>query len=184
MGERCISISNLIRTNHFIKVLQRSFFICGRGRKQPEAPNLPLALLRSGHDTIHIGARLERNGWKSLLPWVVWVECSKREHLHNPTNTRNTSAHHHNSYRGPGWSRPCKKVRHYRHSISSDGLFVSQVILQPQGVAVTHQAGLYPSANLSCSCRTPAVPHGQHGLHPPHQRGCEDLPREKEEEVA
>lgn len=152
MGERCISISNLIRTNCFTEVLQRFFVICGRGRKQPEAPNLPLALLRSGNDTIHIGAGLERDGWKSLLPWVVCVERSKREHLHNPTNTTNASAHHHNSYRGPGWRRPCKKVRHYRHSVSSNGLFVSQAILQPQGVAVTHQAELYPTANPFRSC--------------------------------
>lgn len=51
-----------------------------------------------------------------------------------------------------------RKVWHYRHSISSDGLLVSQVILQPRGVVITHQAWIYLTANLLRSCGTPAVP--------------------------
>lgn len=102
-GERYISIFNLIRTNCLIKVLQSFLVFLSVQRVETTQGTKPTpALFRSGNDTIHIGGWLERNGWKSLLPWVVWVESSKGEHFHDPTHTTDTSTYH-SSYRGPGW---------------------------------------------------------------------------------
>lgn len=107
MGERCISIFNLIRTNCFIKVLQCFFSSVGEGGNNSTHQTYPKLCLGAGMTQSILGLDWRKNGWNSPLPWVVWVESSKGEHLHNPVHTTDTSAHHHNRY--PGWRCPQKE---------------------------------------------------------------------------